>query len=63
METVYKNTGVIVGFLIITFLIEFFGGDKMSYKMLLFILFSMVILNAEKLKNALDTFTSKKEEK
>ena len=62
MENIYKSMGTIVGFLIIMFLIQTFGGDKLSSNMALFVLFSMVILNADKLKNTLDgAFTSKEE--
>ena len=60
MENVFKNMGAIVGFLIIIFLIQSFGGEKMASNMVLFILISMVILNADKLKNTLDgAFVSK----
>lgn len=62
MENVFNNMGTIVGFLIIVFLIQSFGGENVSSKTVLFILFSMVILNANKLKNALDgAFVSEKE--
>ena len=62
MENVFKNMGTIVGFLIIVFLIQSFGGEKVASNMVLFVLFSMVILNADKLKDALDgAFTSKEE--
>ena len=62
MQSVFNNMGIIIGFLIIMFLIEFFGGDKLGSNMALLILFSMIILNA-------NTFTTtmsgifKKEEK
>ena len=63
MENVYKNMGTIVGFLIITFLIQSFGGENVSSKMVLFVLFSMIILNADKVKETLDgVFTSKEKE-
>ena len=63
MENVYNNMGVIVGFLIIAFLVQSFGGEKLSSNMLMFVLFSMVILNADKLKETLDgVFTSKEKE-
>ena len=48
MQGVFDNMGVIVGFLVIMFLIEFFGGDKVGSSMALFVLFSMIILNADK---------------
>lgn len=66
MENLYKNMGTILGFLVITFLIGLFGGEKMSSNILILILFSMLILNAEKLKKTLNNFKdslNKKEEK
>lgn len=60
MENFYKQMGVIIGFLSITFLIQTFAGDNVASKMVLFVLFSVVILNANNLKNVLDgAFKSK----
>ena len=66
MENFYKSMGVVFGFLVITFLINLFGGEKLSNNILMLILFSMIILNADKFKTTLEGFKdslNKKEEK
>lgn len=63
MESFYKKMGIIIGFLIMMICIQTFISDKAGEKMALLILFTMVILNAEKFSNAMkNAFTSKEKE-
>lgn len=44
METLYKNLGMIIGFLSGAFLIQVFFGDKFAEKSILLILFTMILI-------------------
>ena len=61
METLYKNLGMIIGFLSGAFLIQLFFGEKFAEKSILLILFTMIMVNTKefnkfisKLNNKLD---------
>lgn len=56
MEGFYKSGKFIIGFLSITLAIESAFGEKVSENMCLFVLFSMVILNASKFSSFLKGF-------
>ena len=62
MESFYKKMGIIIGFLIMMFCIQNFISDKAGEKMALLILFTMIILNAEKFSNAMSNLFKSKEE-
>ena len=63
MESFYKKMGIIIGFLIMMICIQTFISDKAGEKMALLILFTMIILNAEKFSDAMkNVFTSKEKE-
>lgn len=57
METVYKGSKTILLFLIIVFVIQSTAGDKMAQNMCMVILFSMLILNSEKLVEYVSAIT------
>ena len=58
METVYKSSKTIILFLIIVLLCQTAFGDKFAQNMSMVILFSMVILNSEKVTNFLVSVTN-----
>ena len=62
MESFYQKMGIILGFLILMLLIEEFISDKAGEKMSLLILFTMIILNAEKFSTAMSNLFKSKEE-
>lgn len=62
MESFYKKMGIIIGFLIMMICIQTFISDKAGEKMALLILFTMVILNADKFSNKMKNLFSSKEE-
>ena len=51
METLYKNLGMIIGFLSGAFLIQLFFGDKFAEKSILLILFTMIMVNTKDFEN------------
>lgn len=61
MEELYKESGFIIGFLVLVFLIQTAFGNKASEKFLLLVLFTMVILNADKVTSFLSSKFSLKE--
>ena len=62
MKEFYNKMGVIIGFLILMFLLQMTLGDKTASKFVLLILFTMVMLNADKFTSYLgDKFTVKEE--
>ena len=61
MKNIFDSMGVILGFLIISVLVQFFGGEKLSNNLLIFILLSMVLINYDKFTKIGQVF--KKEEK
>ena len=53
MEIVYENLGIIIGFSVLTILVQNFIGDKASEAMVLMALLSVVLVNASKIKEFL----------
>lgn len=58
MEDLYKSGKFIIGFLVITLIIQTALGEKTSEKMTLFVLLSMLVLNADKFTQYLTDFTN-----
>ena len=58
METVYQSTKTIILFLIIVLLCQTAFGDKFAQNMSMAILFSMLILNADRFTGYLSTVTN-----
>lgn len=56
MEGIYNNMSFIIGFLVLVLVVQNFFGEKGSEKFVLLILFSMVILNADKFGSWLKSF-------
>lgn len=53
MEMVYENLGIIIGFSIITLLVQNFIGDKASEALVLMALLSVVLINSNKIRDIL----------
>ena len=53
MEIIYENLGVIIGFSVLTLLIQNFISDKASEAMVLMALLSVVLVNSDKITNFL----------
>lgn len=51
MEEVYKNLGAVVGFVLIIWLVQNFVSDKVAQNLTLLTLFTMLILNSDKIVN------------
>ena len=51
MEEVYKNLGAVVGFVLIIWLVQNFVSDKLAQNLTLLTLFTMLILNSDKIVN------------
>ena len=64
METLYKNLGMIIGFLSGAFLIQVFFGDKFAEKSILLILFTMILIpeNSKLFENFIEKITDKLDE-
>ena len=64
METLYKNLGLIIGFLSGAFLIQVFFGDKFAEKSILLILFTMILIpeNSKLFENLIEKITDKLDE-
>ena len=64
METLYKNLGMIIGFLSGAFLIQVFFGDKFAEKSILLILFTMILIpeNSKLFGNFIEKITDKLDE-
>lgn len=58
METMYNSIKGIILFLVIILLCQSFISDKFAQNMSMVILFSMLILNSEKVTNYLSELTS-----
>lgn len=56
-ETIYKNLGAIIGFLVITFLIQTVFGDKIAQGSCILVLLSMLIYRASDISKILKSFT------
>ena len=54
MEIIYENLGVIIGFSVLTLLIQNFIGDKASESMVLMALISVVLVNSNKIRDFLN---------
>ena len=61
METVYKHMGAIVGFSVITLLIQNFLSDEFAEKMVLITLLGVVLINSNKIVEFANNFTLKGE--
>ena len=59
METLYKNLGLIIGFLSGAFLIQVFFGDKFAEKSILLILFTMIMVNTKEFNNFIRKINNK----
>ena len=62
METLYKNLGMIIGFLSGAFLIQIFFGDKFAEKSILLILFTMIMVNTKSFNNFISKINDKLDE-
>ena len=62
METLYKNLGMIIGFLSGAFLIQLFFGDKFAEKSILLILFTMIMVNTKSFNNFISKINDKLDE-
>ena len=58
MESIYKASKAILLFLIIVLICQSAFGDKFTQNMSLVILFSMLILNSEKVVNTMTSITA-----
>ena len=59
METLYKNLGMIIGFLSGAFLLQVFFGEKFTEKSILLILFTMIMVNSKEFNNFFDKINNK----
>ena len=61
METLYKNLGMIIGFLSGAFLLQVFFGEKFAEKSVLLILFTMILIpeNSKEFKKFLNKINDK----
>ena len=62
METLYKNLGMIIGFLSGAFLIQLFFGDKFAEKSILLILFTMIMVNTKEFNKFISKINNKLDE-
>ena len=62
METLYKNLGMIIGFLSGAFLIQIFFGDKFAEKSILLILFTMIMVNTKEFNKFISKINNKLDE-
>ena len=53
METIYQNLGIIIGFSVLTILVQNFIGEKASESLVLMALLSVVLVNADRIKEFL----------
>jgi hypothetical protein len=54
MEIVYENLGIIIGFSVLTLLVQNFISDKASESMVLMALLSVVLVNSDKIREFLN---------
>ena len=59
METLYKNLGMIIGFLSGVFLLQVFFGEKFTEKSILLILFTMIMVNSKEFNEFFDKINNK----
>ena len=62
MEALYKNLGMIIGFLSGAFLIQLFFGDKFAEKSILLILFTMIMVNTKSFNKFISRINDKLDE-
>ena len=62
METLYKNLGMIIGFLSGAFLIQVLFGDKFAEKSILLILFTMIMVNTKSFNDFISKINDKLDE-
>ena len=62
METLYKNLGMIIGFLSGAFIIQLFFGDKFAEKSILLILFTMIMVNTKEFNKFISKINNKLDE-
>ena len=62
METLYKNLGMIIGFLSGAFIIQLFFGEKFAEKSILLILFTMIMVNTKEFNKFINKITNKLDE-
>ena len=62
METLYKNLGMIIGFLSGAFLIQVFFGDKFAEKSILLILFTIIMVNTKEFNKFISKINDKLDE-
>ena len=62
METLYKNLGMIIGFLSGAFLIQLFFGEKFAEKSILLILFTMIMVNTKSFNKFISKINDKLDE-
>ena len=62
METLYKNLGMIIGFLGGAFLIQLFFGEKFAEKSILLILFTMIMVNTKEFNKFISKINDKLDE-
>ena len=61
MEQFYKDFGFIIGFLVCVLVIQIAFGDKTTRGFIVLVLFSMVILNYEKMSSFIGSIFTLKE--
>ena len=59
METLYKNLGMIIGFLSGAFLMQVFFGDKFAEKSILLILITMIMVNTKEFEKIIKKINDK----
>ena len=59
MEILYKNLGMIIGFLSGAFLLQVFFGEKFTEKSILLILFTMIMVNSKEFNKFFDKINNK----
>ena len=59
MEALYKNLGMIIGFLSGAFLIQLFFGEKFAEKSILLILFTMIMVNTKEFNKFISKINNK----
>ena len=59
METLYKNLGMIIGFLSGAFIIQLFFGEKFAEKSILLILFTMIMVNTKEFNKFISKINNK----
>ena len=53
MQVIYENLGIIIGFSVLTLLVQNFISDKASEALVLMALLSVVLINADRIEEIL----------